>query len=181
MFVLASGPGRWRPWSLLAVAGILALLPGCATLGERSTFMVRSQPPGALVSGIGGEYGVTPLRLDERRVYPNDYPDAKAQLYGKLVFSRPGCETVTHRLSMSEFKTGVDVRLVCNGRGTPGVPKEAPAEAAAASAGASASLPERRLRQLRTLDELLEEGLITPAEERSIRRRIFERLDGTGH
>ncbi|MEY2115852.1 MULTISPECIES: hypothetical protein [Rhodanobacter] len=33
---------------------------------------------------------------------------------------------------------------------------------------------QRRLRQLQVLQELLDEGLISPAEEQRVRRRIFQ-------
>ncbi len=35
-------------------------------------------------------------------------------------------------------------------------------------------MPQRRLRQLQVLQELLDEGLISPAEEQRVRRRIFQ-------
>ncbi|WP_275113405.1 hypothetical protein [Rhodanobacter denitrificans] len=35
-------------------------------------------------------------------------------------------------------------------------------------------MPQRQLRQLRTLQELLDEGLISPAEEQRVRRKILQ-------
>ena len=50
----------------------------------------QPQPINELVKG---KRGVTPLSITEREIYPSTYPDAKVDLYGKVVVSKPGCDT----------------------------------------------------------------------------------------
>ncbi len=40
-------------------------------------------------------------------------------------------------------------------------------------------MPQRRLRQLQVLQELLDEGLVSPAEEQRVRRKILQLRIGT--
>ena len=138
---------------------------------------MTTEPPGAIVTSIVGELGATPLRISERAIYPNEFPPEQLDLYGKLIISRTGCATVTRQVTLAEVGSGVSVVLDC-WRQDHGVRTEVlggAAEPATATTllPASESIAERRLRQLRVLDELLQEGLLSPEEERPIRQRIL--------
>lgn len=143
---------------------------------DSQMFPVTTDPAGATVSSIVGELGVTPLQIDERDIYPNEFPPEKLELYGKLLITRAGCEPVTHQVTLAEVGSGVSVALDCLKPSAPlrtevlGGANEGLAEAAPAASGIVA---ERRLRQLRVLDELLREGLLSSEEERTIRQRIL--------
>lgn len=143
---------------------------------------VESTPDGAVVSTIVGERGVTPLSITERDIYPNTYPKAKVDLYGKVIVSKPGCETLTRRVTLDDIKHGLDIQLDCTASTSvadrkavakpQAIPKPEPSAAAVAE-----PMSARRLRQLKVLNELLDDKLITAEEERAIRKRIFEHLD----
>lgn len=164
----------------LAIAGSL----GAQTL-TTSTLRIESEPSAAEVELIGGRAGVTPLTIDERDIYPNNYPDARADLYGMVLLRHPGCEPLRHRVTLSDIKQGLQLRLDCNATAAQlGVPPEpsptatSPAPATVRAPASRESIPERRLKQLQVLQELLDEGLISPAEEQRIRRRILQLGEG---
>ena len=151
------------------------------------TLRIESVPTAAEVELIGGKVGVTPLTVSERDIYPNNYPDARADLYGTVTLRLAGCEPLRHRVTLSDFKQDLHLRLDCATTAQPAAPPIAPrvppatppvtSPAAAvppAPAAAPEALPQRRLRQLQTLQELLDEGLISPAEEQRVRRRILQ-------
>jgi hypothetical protein len=167
---------------LLAAAG-----GAWAQAAETRTLRIDSVPAGAEVELVGGRAGVTPLTVGERDVYPNDYPDARTDMYGMVVLRRAGCESVRHRVTLTDFQQGLRVDLDCGATaaGLEAPPPLAKPGGSGPSPGAqpppaSADLPERRLRQLQVLQELLDEGLISPAEEQRIRRRILAPAAGGG-
>lgn len=152
------------------------LAPVIASAGE-GTFAVSSEPTGARVWSITGELGTTPLRVDERSIYPNRFPDDRIAEYGKLFVSHPGCTTLEHVVTLADVAEGVALTLECR----PGVAGVAVEDLDVAqrprreAGGVAPEGAERRLRQLRLLDELLEDGIISAEEERSIRRRLLSR------
>lgn len=183
---------------LASLLGALLALPAAAAdLGVR-TLHVKSDPPGAEVLLIGGSAGLTPLTVGERALYPNDYPDDRKHLYGIVTLRRAGCETYAHRVTRDDLERGLQVTLDCGtppaaaipgARAVPAIQPErppplteppvsmprAPISPAAPSAPvAGESISQRRLRQLQVLQELLDEGLVSAAEERRIRRKLLE-------
>lgn len=143
-------------------------------------FQVESTPVGADVFVIGGKLGKTPLRLSERDIYPNWYPDDQAHLYGMVILRKAGCDDYSKRLTLDDIGKGVQVQLDCNQDAAPAeqAPKavhaqQAPLESAPTGRSISAVIMQRRLRQLKVLQELLDDGLITDEEERTIRKRIL--------
>jgi len=134
------------------------------------------------VSTIVGRHGVTPLSITERDIYPNTYPDAKVDLYGKVVISKSGCKTITRRVTLDDIKHGLDIPLDCT-ESTLVVKLEAAGKPQAirkpeqSATSITEALSERRLRKLKVLNELLDDKLISAEEERAIRKRIFERLN----
>lgn len=173
--------------ALAMLLGALAAQQAAAAELDLRKLRIESDPPGAEVLLIGGKAGYTPLTIGERALYPNDYPDDKAHLYGTVTLRRAGCETVVHRVTLDDIERGLNVTLDCGapsaGRAAPAGKPEAPGSAAspapavrsgASGPAATEAASQRRLRQLQVLQELLDEGLIDSAEERRIRRRLLE-------
>lgn len=161
------------PRSATAACVFCALLAPGAAADETALRQLRieSEPPGAEVLLIGGSAGRTPLSVGERAIYPNDYSDEQAPLYGLVTLRREGCATHVQRVTLDDIEHGMRVRLDCDpalatgaGGGT---------DAGAAQAPESESASRRRLRQLQVLQELLDEGLISAAEEQRIRRALL--------
>jgi len=135
-------------------------------------FRIQSTPEGAVVSTISGKRGVTPLSITERDIYPNNYPPEKIDLYGKVIISKAGCETVTRRVTLDDIKQVIDIQLDC-AAAAPVAATKAPLKAAMSprpeqaaktlspAATTTETLSARRLRQLKVLHELLEDGLIS--------------------
>jgi len=167
---------------LAAMIALLHVTSGYAEGVKIQRIRIESTPDGAAVSTIVGKRGVTPLSITERDIYPNTYPDAKVDLYGKVVVSKPGCETVTRRVTLEDIKNGLDFRLDCT-TSTPVAERKAVSKPPAIpkpeqpAASIAEPLSNRRLRQLKVLDELLDDQLISAEEERAIRKRIFERVN----
>ena len=168
---------------LLAIIGVMfSVTTGNAAELKVQRIRIESTPAGAAVSTIVGKRGVTPLSITERDIYPNSYPDAKVDLYGKVVISKSGCKTATRRVTLNDIKHGLDIQLDCM-EPTPVVKLEAAGKPQAirkseqTATSITETLSERRLRQLKVLNELLDDKLISAEEEQSIRKRIFERLN----
>jgi len=166
---------------VLVITGLVIISTVNAAGVKARRIRIDSDPAGAAVSSITGKLGVTPLTIGERDIYPNTYPDEKFDLYGKVVISKSGCKTVTRRITLDDSKKGLDVQLDCK------VTVSRPASVSTneppliyipeeTSGLPSEPLSDRRLRQLKVLNELLEDKLISEQEERLIRKRIFERL-----
>jgi hypothetical protein len=174
-----SEPACLRPFAATALllAALVALPAESAGLALRS-LRIESTPPGAEVVLIGGTAGRTPLSVGERDIYPNDYPDTRAHLYGTVTLRHDGCETLVHRVTLDDIERGLIVALKCKdsagaaataGRAANPVPAR-PVDAQSPAPDAAA----RRLRQLQVLQELLDDGLLSPAEEQRIRRRLLD-------
>jgi hypothetical protein len=147
------------------------------------TLRIDSVPSAAAVELIGGNAGTTPLTISERDIYPNNYPDARADLYGTVTLRHPGCAPLRHRVTLDDLKQDLHLRLDCarDNANTlaarPVVASKPPAPVPASAAMPSTppeTLPERRLRQLQVLQELLDEGLLNPAEELRLRRKLLQ-------
>jgi len=180
----------WRHACIAALALGFAGSIGAQAL-TLGSLRIESVPAAAEVEVIGGKAGVTPLSINERDIYPNDYDDARAELYGMVVLRHPGCEPLRHRVTATDIRQGLQLRLDCNAPVTPAavpaaVPASTPASAAAPAttpappAAPQEALSQRRLRQLQVLQELRDEGLISAAEEERVRRQILQPETGAG-
>jgi len=167
---------------LAAIIAAFQVTTGSAGELKIQRIRIESTPDGAEVTTIVGRHGVTPLSITERDIYPNTYPEAKVDLYGKVVVSKPDCETITRRVTLDDIKNGLDFQLDCMAS-TPVADRKAAGKPQAISKPEQSAvsiaepLSERRLRQLKVLNELLDDKLISAKEEQSIRKRIFERLN----
>jgi len=177
------------PWRHAGIAVLAFGFAGSidAQAQQLGTLRIESVPAAAEVELIGGKAGVTPLSISERAIYPNDYDDARADLYGMVVLRHPGCEPLRHRVTATDIRQGLQLRLDCNATVTPAaVPASTPASTAAPAttpappAASPEALSQRRLRQLQVLQELRDEGLISAAEEERVRRRILQPEAGPG-
>lgn len=150
------------------VAGVL--VAGVVQAGEpdEPRFELRSDPSGAMVETITGNAGTTPIAIPQRAVYPNSYPPEKIELYGVVVLRKAGCEPRQVRLSDTDLRQGLTVGLDCGDDG--GMLLEPRSRE---SGDADRSLPQRRLRQLRVVQELQDDGLLSEAEADRLRRRIL--------
>lgn len=153
-----------------------------AKLGAHK-LLIETEPPGAEVLLIGGKAGHTPLTVSERAIYPNDYPDERAHLYGTVTLRHAGCKTIVHRVTLDDIERGLKLKLDCgtvaDTRGTPAPQAPAaeipiPQATHTPPAVPGETLSQRRLRQLQVLQELLDEGLISAPDEQRIRRRLLE-------
>jgi len=165
---------RWH-----AGAAALLLAVGASVHAQAlqvGTLRIESTPSAAEVELIGGLAGTTPLTVSERDIYPNSYPDARAALYGTVTLRHAGCEPLQHRVTLGDLKQDLHLRLDCVAAKAAPVPRPAPAATPPATLAPASpqALPQRRLRQLQVLQELLDEGLISPAEEQRVRRRILQ-------
>ncbi|HEX5959904.1 MAG TPA: hypothetical protein VFY97_01485 [Rhodanobacteraceae bacterium] len=174
----------WRhAWPCAVALALLAASGGALAQGVKvGTLRIASVPAGASVELVGGAAGVTPLAVSERDIYPNHYSDARADMYGMVLLRHPGCAPLRHRVTLGDIEQGLQLRLACDTAAAG--PLEAPPELSPAALPAAqsftaaprpgATLPQRRLRQLQVLQELLDDGLIGPDEEQRIRRRILQ-------
>jgi hypothetical protein len=172
-------------FALLLTGGRAAAIDGA---GIRA-FEVESDPGGAEVITITGRHGTTPLTLDERDIYPNSFPPEDMAKYGVVTLRKAGCRELNIRPGDSDIVNGLSLELQCGAQASPerqqaNASKTEPSETGAGSArsqeaparsGRDDSPAAKKLEQLRFLQELLEEGLITPEEEAAIRRRILGR------
>lgn len=168
------------PWMCVGIAVLALAIAGSSWAQglKISSLSIESTPSAAEVELIGGKAGVTPLTINERDIYPNTYPDDRAALYGMVVLRHPGCEPLRHRVTRADISRGLHLRLECTSAAVQAVApvrKPSPVPAIAPPAAApDETLSRRRLRQLQVLQELLDEGLISPAEEQRVRRKILQ-------
>ena len=47
---------------------------------------------------------MTPLTVNERDIYPNSYPDARAERYGTVTLRHAGCERLHHRVTLHDLQ-----------------------------------------------------------------------------
>jgi hypothetical protein len=169
---------------LVGLLAVSAALPGAAEEPGLRQLRIESDPPGAEVLLIGGSAGRTPLSVGERAIYPNDYTDEQASLYGLVTLRREGCATQVQRVTLDDIERGMHITLDCDPvpSGAVAAVRQSPAESTAAAtpdaaragkAVATDSLAGRRLRQLQVLQELRDDGLISTAEEERIRRALL--------
>lgn len=168
--------------SCLTLLGWNASVGAIDGAGIRS-FTVESEPSGAEVVTIKGHQGTTPLTLDERDIYPNSYPPEKTDQYGMVTLRKSGCREMNIRPSDSDIANGLSLELDC-GRAASAGSNEArsgntagsvpQAEQAESNSRESDAVASKKLEQLRFLQELLDDGLITAEEEATIRKRILE-------
>lgn len=98
----------------VCLAGLLITLLALPSDAADLTLRIESDPSGAEVLLIGGSAGRTPLTVDERAIYPNNYPNDSAQLYGTVTLRHEGCKTLVHRVTGSDLERSLQIALDCD-------------------------------------------------------------------
>jgi len=155
---------KTAPLSVLFAA--LASLQGCAPFKANPDMIsVESDPAGADVYVMGKNVGVTPLEIRQRDVFPPTYGPDQKPLYGIIVLRKTGCKDYTQPADMDAYRYGIKAKLECGER--------KPAEAARTNQNEESTSVEKRLQQLKGLQD---KGLITDDEAKATRKRILEGL-----
>lgn len=144
----------------------LAFLQGCAPFKANPDMIsVESDPAGADVYVMGKNVGVAPLEIHQRDVFPPTYSPDQQPLYGIIVLRKTGCKDYTQPADMDAYHYGIKAKLVCG--------EQKPAEAARTNQNEENTSVEKRLQQLKGLQD---KGLITDDEAKAARKRILEGL-----
>ena len=140
---------------------------------------------------MGNHAGTTPMMIGEQDIYPISYDTGNEALYGKVLLRVEGCESYSKRLTRSDIRDGLTAILTCTAEqdapppsatthsvevAAVAVAAQAPVESLAESAANRDHPPEQRLQQLKVLQQLLDEGLISDEEEEDLRKRILDTL-----
>lgn len=165
------------------------LISGCSTIrsitpkGEPDTrIRISSEPSGAKVYLMGKEAGVTPLIISDQDIYPTSYNPAMEKYYGKVQIKAERCKEYSKRLTRSDVKNGLVAKLDCgvNLFADPSqqasevdVPQRETATMPATVNRDRKTSPALRLQQLKSLQQLHDEGLLSAEEEEKLRRRII--------
>ncbi|KRT56606.1 hypothetical protein Ga0074115_1612 [endosymbiont of Ridgeia piscesae] len=160
----------------------IVVISGCSSLGERPGMLdITSEPTGAEVYIMNARVGVTPLILEQGKVFPIVYPREKHPLYGTVEVRKVGCATQRLRVGTQEIAKGVHARLECNEVEPSIVPSDyqpkLPESTAIQQSGKTVekASPFFEMRFRRVI-ELREKGLITKQEASEIRDRILDEL-----
>ena len=150
---------------------------------------VASIPTGADVYVMGSHVGATPMVINERDIYPISYKPGDESQYGSVSFRKAGCGDYSKRMTRADINDGLTAVLACKPAAAAQEKLPRPDVTTAATdvqratvaatgepeaAPSPASMSEQRLQQLRVLQQLLNEGLISDAEEKVIRKRILD-------
>ncbi|MEJ2622252.1 MAG: SHOCT domain-containing protein [Candidatus Thiodiazotropha sp.] len=124
--------------------------------------------------------GVTPLEIGQETIYPTTYDPAKQNQYGTVTLKHEGCEDYTQYIGYRELMKDIDISLVCGEAN-----EKLTAEPSVSDSDSSSNHPdaERQPMQKKAvkqrlieLDQLKQEGLISPEEYRTIRQRILNSI-----
>lgn len=157
---------------LLLISVPVSAISGASTLVAEK-FSVESDPPGADVYLMDRHVGVTPITVNERDIYPNTYSNEQANLYGKVIMRKPGCREYSRFVTLDDVSDGLKAKLDCSSTKSA---NESVSQKHDSDRRTTEPFPraERHLHQLKVLQELLDEGLITEQEEKEIRKRVLE-------
>lgn len=168
------------------------LTTGCGAIGSvlpkddtPGRIRIDSQPAGAAVYVMGRQVGVTPMTISDRDIYPVSYGMDVEQYYGKVILRKAGCEEFSRRLTRSDVRKGLIATLDCDsGAGGEPVAHQPPAAARPASPPQRRHIPsispvpatasDQRLQQLKMLQQLRDQGVLSDQEEERLRRRILD-------
>jgi hypothetical protein len=125
--------GHAGPAALLALAASFTTgcLGGTLLPSSRGTTRVDSIPSGATVIVMGQVVGTTPVEVPDRLIFPTDFLSSQAELYGRIVLERTGCERAVRSIDLEAANAGIDVELVCESASPPATTPAAPATAPA--------------------------------------------------
>jgi len=182
--------------SLYLSTVLATLIAGCNAIGPvtqdgsaDTRIQITSEPSGAAVYLMGTKTGVTPITVSERAIYPVSYLPENEKYYGKIILRKEGCREFSKRLTRFDVYKGLVARLDCetSAANEPVRKREQPPESQHPIAPVPAAVrkpdpgdvaptpdvPAQQLEQLRTLQRLQEEGVLTEDEEKKLRKRIL--------
>jgi len=157
-----------------------SLTASCSNIGTMTAdddvvtrIQITSEPSGAEIYLMGTKAGVTPSEIRDRDIYPVSYKPEMEKYYGSVILRKEGCKEFRKRLTRKEVIKGLSAKLDC-GAGTAKAIAPEPPPAAMPVTTPPPVLPEQQLEQLRTLQKLQEEGILSVEEEKKLRKRILD-------
>lgn len=130
-------------------------------------------PTGADVYVMGAKVGTTPLKIEQKDVFPNSYPKEKESLYGKVTLRKAGCADYTKTINAKIVDVGLKAKLDCGSMNPPAAQGGAIVETRSAPAPRVSKTVEQRLQEIKAL---LDKGLITEDEAKNARERVLNDL-----
>lgn len=164
---------------------------GIASMSGDETLSVNSVPSGASVYIMDKKIGETPLQIDQSTIYPNTYDPDKQSQYGVVSIRMEGCKDYSRRIGYRELVKNIDAELECGDSkvqpkteavqvAEPTTTHEAQSEPAppqVTDEGSTKHMREKSAKsRLIELNQLKDEGLITPEEFQTIRRKILDAI-----
>ncbi len=132
---------------------------------------VESNPSGADVYVMGEKVGVTPLKIEQKTLFPLNYPKEKESLYGKITLKKSGCQDYVKGVNAKILKVGIKARMDCGDLN--------PQSAEGSYGGSVKAVPrmsESIEQRLAHIKELQEKGLITEDEAKKARDHVLNDL-----
>lgn len=161
----------------------LLLVAGCSSMdgvehdignmfqsNTNNPIRIQSVPPGADVYVMGEKVGMTPLKLDQKAVFPNTYPKEKESLYGKVTLKKAGCSDYVKTVNSKIMDVGLKATLDC-GQSAPQY-QQGSAPQYSMPARMSKTVEQR----LEEIKDLQSKGLITEDEARKAREHVLNDL-----
>lgn len=140
----------------------------------RGPIALETNPPGATVVTLGRMLGKTPLRVEEKDIFPTFYPKEMEPIYGKVRFKRKGCKDVIRQVTPEDIAAGIKIDLECGEAATKRIAQQPNDDVYDDTIGAPLYSGDNNVKvRLLRVKDLLEEGLITQEEAEEIRKRIL--------
>ncbi|HQT26765.1 MAG TPA: PEGA domain-containing protein, partial [Burkholderiales bacterium] len=149
----------------------LLLVAGCSSIdgvendvgnlfqsNSNNPIRIQSVPTGADVYVMGEKVGTTPLKIEQKDVFPNSYPKEKQDLYGKVTLKKAGCSDYVKTVNTKIIDVGLKARLDC-GQNSPAI-QQGSAPQYSMPARMSKTVEQR----LEEIKDLQNKGLITDDE-----------------
>lgn len=131
---------------------------------------IESTPTGADVYVMGQKVGTTPLKIEQKDVFPNNYSKDKQDLYGKVTLKKAGCSDYTKTVNSKIIEVGLKAKLDCGQNAPEAQQGSAPQYAMPARISKTV---EQRLQEIKDLQD---KGLITEDEAKKARERVLNDL-----
>ena len=132
---------------------------------------VESNPSGADVYVMGEKVGVTPLKIDQKTIFPLNYPKEKESLYGKITLKKAGCQDYVKGVNAKILKVGVKAQMDC-GDMNPQSAEGSYGRSVKAAPRMSESIEQR----LAHIKELQDKGVISEDEAKKAREHVLNDL-----
>lgn len=150
------------------VYAAMALTAACSgAVKEARTTTISSDPSGATVLASGVPIGVTPITVRPDDVFPPRFVGFEYRAAGTLSIEKPGCKTYRRQVNDAVLSEDVHVRLECDPNFES--PQVEPSPASGTPEDGFAA-------RLRRLQQLKQQGLITPSEYRQLRQKVLDQL-----